>query len=318
MGSWHSPQSIYNIGHRVLKDFFDGKVQIQEKVDGSFFAFGLYPDDKDYPLKVRSKGAVMTPEVPMAMFKGAVDTVIRLQDKLNPNWMYRGECLTKPKHNSLAYDRTPNGCVILFDILVDEEHYLGYEELKEEGERLGLEVVPQLFSGIISNPEQLRSFLDTTSVLGGQKIEGVVCKPIEPIYGPDKKLLMAKFVSEAFKEVHKQAWAENNPKTGDILEQIVKGLKTQARWDKAIVHLKEKGIISGDKPQDIGPLMKEIPQDIKKECEEEIKETLFKYAWPHISRQVSGGFPEYYKQRLLEQAFEKDVVMGSEDSTVKR
>ncbi len=309
MSSWHSPQSIFNFGHKAIADLFKVEVQVQEKVDGSFFAFGWYPEDLDFPLKIRSKGAVMHPDAPMAMFKRAVDTVVTLHNRglLRTGWQYRGEVLDKAKHNALAYDRVPNGHVILFDVLRGEEDYLNYEELKAEGDRLGLEVVPQLYRGMVSSPEQLRGLLDTVSCLGGQKIEGVVIKPISPFYGPDKKVLFAKFVSEAFREVHKQAWGESNPTTGDIISQIVKGLKTQARWDKAVIHLKERGLITGDSLRDIGPCMQEIPKDIEKECREEITEALWKFAWPHIKRQVASGFPEYYKQRLLEAQFEQEA-----------
>lgn len=143
----------------------------------------------------------------------------------------------------------------------------------------------------------------------------MVIKPLSPLYGPDKKMLFGKFVSEEFKEVHRQSWAGDNPSTGDIIDNIVKGLKTQTRWDKAIQHLREAGQLSSS-PKDIGPLMKEIPNDIRKECEEEIKEALFKYAWKHIGREVTRGFPEYYKQRLLEAQFESDYADSEPEGTI--
>lgn len=277
MNSWRSPASIYGLGHKAIKDLFTVECQIQEKIDGSFFAFGLYESDdplySGYPeLKVRSKGAMMVVDAPQAMFKGAVETAKGLAEKglLTKGWQYRGEVLCKPKHNALAYERVPTGNVILFDILRGEEDYLSYEELKAEGERLGLEVVPQLFTGKIHDAEELRKFLETVSILGSQRIEGVVIKPLVPLYGPDKKLLMGKFVSEAFKEVHRSSWGESNPTTGDIITQLGQMYGTKTRWNKAIMHLREKGLIE-DRVQDIGPIIKEIPFDIKKECEEDRK-----------------------------------------------
>jgi hypothetical protein len=50
--------------------------------------------------------------------------------------------------------------------------------------------------------------------------------------------------------------------------------------------------------------MKEIPEDILKECEGEIRDRLFTYAWPHIRRGLTRGFPEYYKDLLLRRQFE--------------
>jgi hypothetical protein len=114
--------------------------------------------------------------------------------------------------------------------------------------------------------------------------------------------MMGKYVSESFKEVHRHNWKQDNPTTGDILLRLVEEYKTPARWNKAIQHLKENGTLLND-PADIGPLMKEINEDILKECRDEIKEKLFEYAWRHISRNLTRGFPEFYKQKLLESQF---------------
>lgn len=314
MSSWHSPQSIYNLGHAAIKDLFTVPVQIQEKVDGSFFAFGLYNDpqliefdvDGDrMELKIRSKGAVMVTDAPQALFKLAVDAVKIRRHELHPGWMYRGETLAKPKHNALAYDRVPKDNIILFDILTEEEEYLPYSELAKEASRIGLEVVPQLASGVISSAEELRKYLETVSVLGGQKVEGVVIKPLTPLYGPDKKMLFGKFVSEAYKEVHSHAWKENNPTNKDIVSMLGDVYGTQARWNKAIQHAREQGLLE-DSPKDIGILMHSVPLDVLKECEDEIKQRLFKHAWPHVSRMITRGLPEYYKNLLLTKQFETE------------
>jgi hypothetical protein len=316
--SWHSYPSIFNMGHKAIQDLLKGEVNVEEKVDGSQFSFGVFEDKGEeispgmysgpygLELKVRSKGAVMNPEAPEHMFKGAVEHVKSIADKLHVGWTYRGECLAKPHHNALIYDRIPNGHVILFDINTGDSEFLSYEDKVAEAARLGLEVVPLLFSGIIPEIGTFRGFLDNVSILGGQKIEGVVVKPIGyDLYGRDKKVLMGKFVSEAFKEVHSKTWGENNPGMGDIIQKIIAGLSTQARWQKALQHLREAGQIE-DNVRDIGLLMREIPEDVKKECEDEIKEALFSYAWPHIKRGVARGCPEWYKDYLLRQQFERE------------
>ena len=131
-------------------------------------------------------------------------------------------------------------------------------------------------------------------------------KPLTYDYwGLDKKCLMGKFVSEAFKEVHAKSWSEDNPKSKDIIGLIGTKYNSQARWQKAVQHLKEAGKLE-DSPRDIGMLIKEIPQDIKKECEEEIKQQLFNWAWPNINRMVTSGFPQWYKETLLKQQFEHE------------
>jgi hypothetical protein len=238
------------------------------------------------------------------MFKLAVETVKGLD--LHPGWTYRGEVLAKPKHNALAYDRVPKGNVILYDVNTGNQEYLSYEDKVKEADRLGLEVVPRLFTGKLESVDSFRKFLDTVSVLGGQKIEGVVVKPTGyNLFGEDKKLLMGKFVSEAFKEVHRKAWGEANPSNKDIISLIIQTYTTPARWQKALLHLKEEGKIENS-PRDIGLLIREVPSDVFKECEDEMKEALWKHAKSHIQRGLTRGLASWYKDLLLSQQFEHE------------
>jgi hypothetical protein len=150
-------------------------------------------------------------------------------------------------------------------------------------------------------------------VLGGQKIEGVVVKPLTPLYGPDKKMLFGKFVSEQFKEAHKKAWGESNPGPKDIILRLGEAYASPARFQKALIHLREEGKIEGS-PRDIGGLIRAIPQDVRKECEDEIKQLLFNYAWPHISRIITRQVPDWYKDLLLRQQFEQEDTSNSVDN----
>jgi len=307
MNSWHSYSSIYNLGHAALADLLKGPVYVEEKVDGSQFSFGV---DEEGTLRIRSKGCEMIVAAPEKMFSLAVDTVKRLKPLLHPGWTYRAEYLRAPRHNTLIYNRIPKDHLIIFDVEIGECAFLEYPAKWAEASRLGLEVVPLLWGGEINTVEEFRDFLAIDSVLGGQKVEGVVVKPIGyGLFGKDKKVLMGKFVSEAFKETHAHVWRQENPTAGDIVVALGAAYGTQARWQKAIQHLAEQGLIS-DAPQDIGPLIKEIPADVRRECEEEIKEKLFAFAWPHIARMVTRGFPEFYKERLLKKQFETPIIKG--------
>lgn len=303
MDSWHSYPSIFNLGHRAISDLFSVPVNVEEKVDGSQFSFGI---DESGDLHVRSKGSVMVIDAPEKMFQRAVDVVQELKSQLHPGWTYRAEYLQKPKHNSLVYDRIPTKHLILFDVNTGHESYLSYAEKSREAARLGLECVAILGDG---HPtlEDLRLIIDNTvSVLGGQKIEGVVIKPRDyNLFGQDKKVLMGKFVSERFKEIHANEWAKTNPSQNDVVESVVNALKTEARWHKAVQHLREAGRID-DSPRDIGSLIKEVHADIQKECEEEIKNRMYKYALPIVLRRVTAGLPEWYKEQLLKKQFDNE------------
>lgn len=296
--SWHSYGKIWAIGHAAINEIFFDDVLIEEKVDGSQFSFGIFNGE----LKVRSKGQELVLDAPEKMFNKAVDVVKQLAPLLRDGWTYRGEYLQKPKHNVLAYDRTPVNNIILFDINTAQETYLSYEEKKAEAERLGLEVVPILFQGKVSSVHDLTQLLEKTSVLGGQKIEGFVVKNYTR-FTKESKVMLGKFVSESFKEKHKVDWKEGNPGQHDIIQNIVNAYRTAARWDKAIIHLDEKGELEGS-PRDIGKIIKEVPKDLLAECEQEIKDLLWTWAKDKIMRGVNAGLAEYYKECLMKKAFE--------------
>lgn len=332
MSSWHSYPSSFNLGHRAVRDLLMVPHYIEEKVDGSQFSMGLIAAD-DVPtdcfLRVRSKGAEMSVDAPEKMFTKAVETAKRLASLeaqaagvgLHPGWTYRCEYLRVPKHNTLAYDRVPVNHLILFDVNTGDQSWLNREELEAEGARIGLEVVPLLrvATGGATTLEDIRKLLETTSVLGGNKIEGVVVKQQGPdyLYGMDHKTLIGKFVSEQFREAHGVAWKESNPTSGDILMQLGTKYQHPGRWMKAVQHLREAGQLEGS-PRDIGKLIIEVQKDLGKEEKEEIKTLLWKWANPHIMRMATRGVAEWYKELLLKQQFEQepdaDITAGPAES----
>jgi hypothetical protein len=245
----------------------------------------------------------MDVEAPEKMFVRAVETVVAIEDLLRDGWTYRAEYLSKPKHNTLAYDRVPENYLIILDINDGCQSYIPYHQKKDEAERIGLEVTPLLFAGVVETADQLREFMGRVSILGGQTIEGVVIKNYAK-YGPDGKALMGKHVSEQFKERHGKDWKLRHPGGKDIIEDITYRFRTEARWEKAVQHLREWGDLK-DNPVDIGPLLKVVNQDILEECGDEIKEILWKWAWRRLSGKLTYGLPEWYKNKLMEAQFDE-------------
>jgi hypothetical protein len=293
--SYHSYPKIYALGHSAIKELLFDEVTVEEKIDGSQISFGRF----DGELRARSKGATLNIEYPEQMFFEAIRVINSLD--LQDGWTYRAEYLKKPKHNVLAYDRIPAQHLIIFDINTAEEEYLPYAKKLAEANRLGLEIVPLMFCGRIEDPASVVALLQNTSVLGGQKIEGIVVKNYSR-FGLDKKVLMGKYVSEAFKEVHSAEWKEANPTKTDIVAHLIASYKTPARWNKAIQHLKERGELTNS-PKDIGRLIKEVQTDIEAEEKEEIKNKLYANVINHVRRGVVGGLPEYYKEYLMKEQF---------------
>ena len=290
--------SIYNIGHKAAAELFDGPVVVEEKIDGSQFSFGVTEGGE---VVARSKGKDLVIDAPEQMFARAVETVRALAPALTPGWYYRGEYLQKPKHNSLAYARIPAQHIILFDVTIGVESWLPPAEKLAEAARIGLECAPVVYEGTIVTAEELLSLMREESVLGGTTPEGLVVKNYAK-FGPDKKTLMGKYVTEAFKETHATEWKKSNPGRSDVLEMLIDRYRTEARFAKAVQHLREAGTLEGS-PRDIGALLREVQRDVEKECADEIKDALYRWAWPQINRAVTGGLPQWYKDKLVSDQF---------------
>lgn len=291
----HSYPKIYAIGHSAVAELFDGDVLVEEKVDGSQFSFSKTADG----LIFRSRGAVVYPES-AGMFASGVNAIQGIADRLHEGWVYRGEYLSKPKHNTLCYGRIPRHYTILFDINTGDEVYLSRADKEAEAERIGMEIVPVMYQGRVTSPEEIYDFLKRESVLGG-KVEGVVAKNYAR-FGMDKKVLMGKYVSEEFKETHGKEWKASNPTMTDVIDRIVATLRHETRWQKSVYRLRDEGKLEGS-PRDIGLLIKEIQQDVKAEEKDFIVSKLVEFAMPRIMRASTAGMPEWYKKQLLESAF---------------
>lgn len=286
----NSYSKVFNLGHRAVEDIFNNDVIIEEKIDGSQFSFGLSSQ-----LEARSRNQIIDLDAPEDLFAPAIKTIKELD--LHPGWKYRSETLKAPKHNTIAYNRVPKRNIIIFDIDTGDQKYLSYEDKVNEANRLGLEVVPLLYTKKPSM-EEFEKLLQIESVLGGSRIEGVVIKNYSMFTG-DGKTMMAKFVSEKFKEANNKNWEHNRYSGKTFLVRIVDELRTDARWNKSIQHLRENGELENS-PRDIGKLIIELQKDLEEEYKEEILERFWKIYSKQIIRGITKGFPEYYKKLLAE------------------
>ena len=121
--------SIYNLGHKAITDLLKGEVIVEEKIDGSQFSF---MNDEGI-LKFRSKGKEMFAEAPEQLFAKAVQAVqdAHRERPLPSGFVFRGEYLSKPKHNVLLLRpcRLTNH-IVIFDIQPadEEESYLAPQQ----------------------------------------------------------------------------------------------------------------------------------------------------------------------------------------------
>ncbi len=290
---------IFALGSKYITNIFVGPVEITEKVDGLQFVFGKI----DGELKIRSKGAIIIPDAPPKMFKAGVEYVLSLSSTLPDNTVFYCEYLSKPKHNVLKYDRIPLNYLVLFGVQTPTARFLPQIGLDYWAKKLKIDIIPLLYSSdeadeIILSAEETIKLLACPSFLGGTNIEGIVVKNFREFWVGDRvfPIMSGKYVSEAFKEVHRKTWASENSTTGKW-EKFKEGFCTEARWLKAIQHLKEEEKLLSD-PKDIGSLINEVKKDIGEEEKEEIKTFLWRLFGKDLLHSSVKGLPEWYKKHL--------------------
>jgi len=297
---------IFALGGQNTEGIFDDRIQVTEKVDGSQINFGAHPENG---LTILSKGSVVHLGDNNKLFAAAAQHIEELFQTglLEEGWTYHGETLFQPRHNTLAYERTPKNHIALYGVSKPDGSQISeHVDLTDIAKKLHVDVVPLIFSGRLAPEnasERLKEWLELDSYLGGQKIEGVVIKNYykqQWLGGQLLPLQQAKYVSEAFKEKHKVAWPQNNKSPIFVIGETV---RTEARWHKAIQRKREEGSLEGT-PRDIGDLLKKLHEDLEGEDKEWIKEKLWKEFSKEIKRAATRNFPEWYKEWLVKERFD--------------
>jgi hypothetical protein len=302
---------IFAIGTDYINRIFLDEVEITEKIDGSQFGFCKINGE----IQMRSKGAILYQDNPTKLFEKAIDYVCSIEDLIPDNTIFYGEVLDRPKHNTLTYERVPKHNIIIFGSCDPTGKFISrYEELEKISNSLDLETVPLLYKGKIESPEELLKLLEYDSCLGSENLgegihlEGIVVKNYSQPFllgGQPIPIMMGKYVTEKFKEVHREKWGKENTGIGKW-QTFVDSFRTEARWEKAIQHLKESEELENS-PRDIGKLLKEISNDIVSEEMDNIKNFLWKEFSGQILRSSAKGFPEYYKTRILKEGFKEGL-----------
>lgn len=291
-----SYQKIFTIGTNYIADIFKGPVEITEKLDGSHFKFGIV----DGTLHLGSKKAVLYASNPNKNFIKGIEYIESIQNKIPPNIAFYAEYFNGPRQNTLKYDRIPTNHIILFGAMEMTTHKV-LPDIQPYADRMGLECAPVLYKGTINHPNELDKLLETRSILGDIPIEGVVVKNYAMPFllgSTPFPMMVGKWVSSSFKEVHNVKWDKTENKK-NRLQVFFDSYCTESRWQKAYQHLHDEGKLSLE-AKDIGVLIKEIQKDIVEEEKEEIITFLWKEFKGELLRKSTRGFPEWYKNKLIE------------------
>lgn len=288
---------ILTLGASKTEEALVGDVILQEKVDGSMFRFGLNEDKK---LLMGSHQINWEGAKPDKMFNLAADYVTfiggRIKKDFSGDTYFFCEYLSKPKHNVLKYSTIPTNGLVLFDA-IEKGKWYNRPALAIAARQLGIDLIPQLYKGE-ADLDLLNKLLDTDSYLGNEKIEGVVIKNYNKFIevGGHVFPLFTKFVNEKYRERHMKDWKDRGEKG---LNAFFLSFKTEARWEKALQHLKEEGKIAQE-PKDIGAIIKEVQEDIKEEERENIEKYLYSFYIRQLNKVATAGVPNWYKKKLLE------------------
>ncbi len=274
-----SYQKVHATHHKEIIGVFDGFIEVEEKVDGSQFRIEIHDDGSIHCGSHHQEVSNVD-----SMFKRGTDSaqevfkemVMRPQDRVE----VFAEYLSKPKHGKIPYQRVPENLFIVFDVIVNGV-YLRRDEKEAFCSDYGLEVVPLLWSGEGKDftEEKKLELLKSQSILGHQagydKIEGMVIKNYDKTYGVGEEhslyghFMCTKIVNVDYQEVKKISKVK-----GQGVEDLKESLCTPARWEKAKIHLEERGELTGDM-KDIALFMKEVMLDVKTEEMENIKDKLW-------------------------------------------
>jgi hypothetical protein len=295
---------IWAMGHRHTHGILNGPVEITEKVDGSQFSWGKVTESNVF---VRSKNHELPHDTTDKLFQPAVQHILKYTHLMPAGVQFYGETLRAPKHNVLKYDRTPRNHIALFGVkdLSSGQFIDDYEQLENWAALFSIDVVP-LIANAVFDIDQVLGLLERKSYLGGTKIEGIVIKNYDRSIVVNQEFVCpiqcAKYVSEEFKESMGQRPSKNASRKLSV-EELIKAQKSEARWRKAIQHLKEDGLFEAD-PRIIGALIKAVQEDWTEEDKQEFLEALWGYFKRDVMRILTLGLPEWFKELLARGEFD--------------
>lgn len=315
-GRISSYPKVYNFGHPGLGALVrtpDTVVTVEEKLDGSQISFGINPVSGE--VVIRSKGADINPADPPKLFGLAVEGIktAAYAGRLRTGYVYRGEAICSRRHNSLQYDRFPETGVVLYDIEAWDDVTQAYTLLRTNRASMaaeaGFEFTPvhlvatlqEVFGSDMN--AALEKLLEIPPMLGGAYSEGVVIKAHD-LFGVDGKFLAGKFVRPEFRELNDKTWksAPRGDGTGwerNFAAAVMTQVNRVARWQKALQHLRDTGALTGE-PRDIPVLMQYVSTDGQEELTPVI-EAMAKKAWKSVSKGLTAGLAEWYKQKLVDE-----------------
>ena len=235
---------IVRYGKSGTKDVLKkgGYITITEKMDGANASFRI---DKTNPLGIScySRNKPLDAESNLGGFyEWVLNNIVPIKDKLNPNYIYYGECMNphKVKYKEEIYKNFY--MFSIWDLSEELNQYLSDDIVKFEAKKLDIKTVNYFYEGEFINYDHLMNFVGKSDLtLEPNTGEGIVIKNVD-YFDKYNRQCFVKLVSDKFTEIKKQ----KVPKTDkSMIEGYIElmSVLTRARVDKMLYKIVDEGII---------------------------------------------------------------------------
>ncbi len=281
-------------------DKFEGRVIVQEKVDGSQFSV----QNIDGVLHFSNKGKIIPGKSQIY-----INTFVSLANKLSyfkEGYIYHGEAMRSLRPNTIVYDRVPRYYWILYEVIrISDNYMLTPEEVKEMIVGTNIEFLEPLYDNkydeipkntykdIVDDIMLNISTNKLQSLLGGVP-EGVVFKAINRVDDGTYRHRKNKFVRKEFAELnHTRKSKIADVSDDEFIESIGLIYNVEPRFQKAKQHLEENNKWKSNNNANVGSMVGELDIDLLKEAEEDIKNMLFCRFWESIKKNARKDLLNY-------------------------
>ena len=288
------------------------RIIIQEKIDGS----QLTIFKRNGELHFYNKNTKINPQG--APWKDAWLSLQNKKDWFVEGYFYHGEAMKqKNQTNVNVYKRYPKYCWIVYEIVKENNYVLTPDEMNYILRGTQLETTPLIYDNknhddyvddyvgnyhadTITLQRKIDIIMEEIekkeieSCLGNSP-EGIVVKVLNVTRIENETLKYSttryKFVRPIFSEKVKQKRTKDDELSdGEFIDNIGMSYNTDARKQKAMLHLKERGEWNYDNfDKNIPQMVHELNNDLLKEEREEIETALFVHFFPTICKVAQGN-----------------------------
>ena len=291
---------IHPLGADENKDIFlvpDDEIIMEEKVDGANFRFVMRDGRIIFGSRTQSIGD--SEQEIGGNWKRCVEY---LKEKLTgknlpSNLMFVGECMVQ---HSIAYDWERVPPYLGIDVMdLSTGQYLTYNEKKTMFENLDLNIVPLIGVMPVSHllktyPKFEDSMVPKSNYYPGPA-EGIVFKNYS-------KQLMAKYVTDKFKEVNRETFGGGKKFAENDDERIVAMFCPNSRIDKIIFKMLDEGYKL--EMQMMAELPRRVIQDIMEENWKEICMSTWSVNFRNTRKKITNRCVSVLKQIMTNQALQ--------------